>query len=211
MLKDNIKLIEYDYYNFAKINNDVVKNHVTDEFNYLLFCNNDIKILNDVVYKMVSIFNTNHTTGTVGSRLYYGDNTLQHNGVIIYYNPNNNKIYISHEFLGSYYRSTLSVTENLGNTAALMMTKKTIFNKIMGFSEKYEDCFEDVEYNIMCKSIGLKNIFDGTSVAYHLESQTRNLDSNKLEKQTKDWNKLTQIINKHRDFISDKIQFTNSI
>ena len=92
-----------------------------------------------------------------------------------------------------------------------MMTKKTIFNKIMGFSEKYEDCFEDVEYNIMCKSIGLKNIFDGTSVAYHLESQTRNLDSNKLEKQTKDWNKLTQIINKHMDFISDKIQFTNSI
>jgi GT2 family glycosyltransferase len=210
LLKDNIRLIEYDYYNFAKINNDVVKNHVTDEFNYLLFCNNDIKILNDVVYKMVNVFNTNHTAGTVGSRLYYADNTLQHNGISIFYNPSNKNINISHEFLGSYYRSTLSVTENLGNTAALMMTKKTIFNKIMGFSEKYEDCFEDVEYNIMCKSIGLKNIFDGTSVAYHLESQTRNLDSNKLEKQTRDWDKLTQIININKNFIVDKIKFMNT-
>ena len=31
---DNIKLIEYDYYNFAKINNDVVKNHITDEYEF---------------------------------------------------------------------------------------------------------------------------------------------------------------------------------
>ena len=38
----NIKLIEYDYYNFSKINNDVVKNHVDDTFNFLLLCNNDI-------------------------------------------------------------------------------------------------------------------------------------------------------------------------
>jgi GT2 family glycosyltransferase len=90
-----------------------------------------------------------------------------------------------------------------------MMTKKTIFNKIMGFSEKYEDCFEDVEYNIMCKSIGLKNIFDGTSVAYHLESQTRNLDSNKLEKQSRDWDRLCKIIDKQRDFISDKLNLMN--
>jgi GT2 family glycosyltransferase len=210
-LKDNIKLIEYNYYNFAKINNDVVKNHVTNEFNYLLFCNNDIKILNDVIYKMVNIFNTNHTAGTVGARLYYGDNTLQHNGVVIYYNPNNKHINVSHEFLGSYYRSSTGVIENFGNTAALMMTKKLTFNKLIGFSEKYEDCFEDVEYNIMCKSIGLKNIFDGTSVAYHLESQTRNLDNKKLEKQSRDWNKLVEIIDKNRDFISDKLQFTNSI
>ena len=35
-----IMLVEYDYYNFAKINNDVVKNHLSDRHEFLLFCNN---------------------------------------------------------------------------------------------------------------------------------------------------------------------------
>ena len=47
-LHNNISLIEYDYYNFAKINNDVVKNHVTNEYEFLLFCNNDIMLLNNI-------------------------------------------------------------------------------------------------------------------------------------------------------------------
>jgi GT2 family glycosyltransferase len=210
-LKDNIRLIEYDYYNFAKINNDVVKNHVSDEFNYLLFCNNDIKILNDVVYKMVNVFNTNHTTGTVGARLYYGDNTIQHNGIVVYIDTKNERLSITHEFLGSYYRNTSGISEVIGNTAALMMTKKTTFLFINGFNGNYEDCFEDVEYNITCKSIGLKNIMEGTSVAYHLESQTRNLDNKKLEKQSRDWHKLSDFIQIKKDFLMDKIKFTNII
>ena len=173
-LKDNIKLIEYDYYNFAKINNDVVRNHVTNEFNYLLFCNNDIKILNDVIYKMVNVFNTNHTAGTVGARLYYGDNTLQHNGLTIFLNKKNSNIGVNNGFeVGSYYKSSSGLKDVLGNTAALMMTKKTVFNKIGGFNEKYLECFEDVEYNINCKILGLSNFLDGVSVGYHYESVTR--------------------------------------
>jgi GT2 family glycosyltransferase len=175
-VKDNVKLIEYDYYNFAKINNDVVKNHVTDEFNYLLFCNNDIKILNDVVYKMINVFNTNHTTGTVGARLYYQDNTLQHNGMVILMKKSNETQTLgvtNGVEVGSYYKSSLSLKDVLGNTAALMMTKKNIFNKIGGFNEKYLQCFEDVEYSINCKILGLSNFLDGISVGYHYESVTR--------------------------------------
>ena len=189
-LKNNIKLIEYDYYNFAKINNDVVNNHITDEFNYLLFCNNDIKILNDVIYKMVNVFNSNHNAGTVGSRLYFKDNTLQHNGIIVTKSVSTNGFKIGHENLGSYYKSTYGQKNCLGNTGALMMTRKKLFSKIGGFNEIYSECFEDVEYNIMCKSIGLKNIFDGTSVAYHFESQSRNKSSEKSKNQHLDWLKL---------------------
>jgi len=66
----NIKLIEYDYYNFAKINNDVVVNHINDDYEFLLFCNNDIKVLNDVIGGMLNVYNTKLLTGTVGSRLH---------------------------------------------------------------------------------------------------------------------------------------------
>ena len=47
---NNVSVIEYDYYNFAKINNDVVNNHVSGEHSHLLFCNNDVKLANNVVY-----------------------------------------------------------------------------------------------------------------------------------------------------------------
>jgi len=207
-IRDNIKLIEYDYYNFAKINNDVVKHHVTDEFNYLLFCNNDIKILNDVIYKMVSVFNTNHTAGTVGARLYYGDNTLQHNGIAVMISQPDNKLRVSHDNLGSYYKSTTSVKKCIGSTGALLMIRKKIFEKILGFNENYKECFEDVELNIVCESIGLKNIFDGTSVAYHYESKTRNKNKNKMINEYSDWLTLEKKINDNIVFLSDNITYT---
>ena len=61
-----INLIEYDYYNFGKINNDVVINHIDNTFEYILFCNNDIKLLNNVLLGMLNIFKTYSNTGTVG-------------------------------------------------------------------------------------------------------------------------------------------------
>jgi GT2 family glycosyltransferase len=207
-LKDNVKLIEYNYYNFAKINNDVVKNYVTDEFNYLLFCNNDVKILNDVIYKMVNIFNSNHNTGTVGARLYYGDNTLQHNGIVVMVSQPDNKLRVSHDNLGSYYKSTTGVKKCVGSTGALLMIRKKIFEKISGFNENYNECFEDVELNIVCESIGLKNVFDGTSVAYHYESKTRNKNKDKMANEYSDWLTLEKKINENIIFLSDNITYT---
>ena len=53
---------------------------------------------------------------------------------------------------------------------------------IGGFNENYISCLEDVELNLECKMLGLENICDGNSIAYHYESQTRNLDNNKNQK-----------------------------
>lgn len=56
---DKVKLVRYDYYNFAKINNDVVKNHVSADTELLLFCNDDIYLLNDALSRVVEIYNKN--------------------------------------------------------------------------------------------------------------------------------------------------------
>ena len=74
-------LIEFNYYNFAKINNEVVKNHITQDYEFLLFSNNDIKVLNNVLYGMLKVFKSFNRVGTVGCRLHFEDNTIQHNGV----------------------------------------------------------------------------------------------------------------------------------
>lgn len=181
---DNIKLIKYDYYNFAKINNDVVKNYVGKEYEFLLFCNNDIKILNNVIYGMLNVFKEKQKVGTVGARLHYADNTVQHDGIIMFI-KNNNQLELSHRNLHTYYSYNLGINKNLGNTAGLMMIRRFTFEKCGFFNEKYHSCFEDVELNVSTLLLGLDNYCDSDLVAYHYESQTRgkNKESATIERE----------------------------
>jgi len=184
--KVGITLIQYDYYNFAKINNDVVLNQITDEYEYLLFCNNDIKLLNNVIYDMLTVFKQNSNVGTVGARLHYEDGTIQHDGILIFINKDKN-LQITHSGLRNYYNYTNTTKEVIGNTGALLMIRKNVFLKMGMFNEKYSACFEDVELNLKCVSSGFKNYFTGNSVAYHYESQTRNEDPEDIPKLNKDY------------------------
>jgi len=184
---NNIKLIEYDYYNFAKINNDVVKNYVTDKYEFLLFCNNDIKLLNNIIYGMLSIFKTTPKVGTVGCRLHFEDNTVQHDGIICFLNRED-KLLISHQGLSSYYNFSNITRKVIGSTAALLMIKKEVFIKCDYFNENYSTCFEDVELNLKCLILGLDNYCNSNLVSYHYESKTRNSDVDKITKEGEDYN-----------------------
>jgi GT2 family glycosyltransferase len=186
-LSSNIKLIEYDYYNFAKINNDVVKNHVLDDYEFLLFCNNDIKILNNVITGMLDVFNTHNGVGTVGCRLHFGDNTIQHDGVFIGYEKTTNMIQFGHYSLKNYYNYNVNTQPIFGNTGGLLMIRNKLFNKIGLFNESYISCFEDVELNIETISNGYINYINSGCVAYHYESLTRNEDPEKEKKMSYDY------------------------
>lgn len=183
----DIRLIEYDYYNFAKINNDVVKNHISDDYAFLLFCNNDIKLLSNVIYSMLLIFKEKSGVGTVGARLHFEDNTVQHNGVVLF-RDKENKLQVSHLGIMSYYGYNTSDFEVVGNTGALLMIRKNVFEKCGFFNENYTECFEDVELNLMCITLGFKNYLSSKSVAYHYESKTRNENENKIKNLINDYN-----------------------
>jgi GT2 family glycosyltransferase len=198
-LNYNINLIEYDYYNFAKINNDVVKNHIGKEYEFLLFCNNDIKILNNVIHEMVRILKLNTKVGVVGSRLHYEDNTLQHSGIFMYLNQIDKTINVTHNNSNSYFNYVVENNEVVGNTAALMMTRKDLFINIGMFNELYDYCWEDVELNLKCILKGYINIISGKSVAFHYESKTRNIDKENTEITSQYFNILIPFIQKNVD------------
>jgi len=183
----NIKLIEYDYYNFAKINNDVVKNHVSGDYEFLLFCNNDIKILNNVITGMLSVFNDYHGVGTVGCRLHFGDNTVQHDGVLIGFKQDTKIIQLGHYNIYNYYNYNTNVRIIFGNTGGLLMIRNKLFNKLGMFNESYISCFEDVELNIETINNGYNNYINCNCVAYHYESSTRNEDTEKDKKLSYDY------------------------
>jgi GT2 family glycosyltransferase len=203
---DNIKLIQYDYYNFAKINNDVVKNYLSNEYEFILFSNNDIKIISDVINGMVKVFKDSPKVGTVGCRLHYEDNTIQHDGIVFAFDEKFNLI-IEHKHVKTYYPPNLGLNKVNGNTAGLMMIRKFTFDKCGGFNENYTTCFEDVELNMKCLIMGLDNYCDSSLVAYHYESQTRK-NAGRNEGEKNDYIKiLLPFINKNIKSLVNKIKF----
>lgn len=203
--KSNITLIEYSYYNFAKINNDVVKNHLKKEHEFILFCNNDIKILNNVIDNMLNVFKNFVKVGTVGCRLHYEDNRVQHDGHIYFVNKQNQFVF-SHFGNLTYYGFTPFMRKVIGNTAALMMVKKESFQQVGFFNENYTACFEDVELNCKFLINGYTNYYDGESVGYHKVSSTRSLDSMMSQKEQFDYNNfLLPFINNNIEKLKNKI------
>ena len=179
---ENIKLLEFNYYNFAMINNEVVKDHIGDGYEFLLFSNNDVKILNDVITGMLGVFSTNIRCGTVGARLHFEDNTIQHDGIWIGLDKNN-RINLGHLNLGNYYNFQNKTIDVIGNTGGLMMIRKNVFEKVGYFNENYESC-----------------------VAYHYESKTRNEDPENISKLKIDYiNELLPHIKNNWEKIKTKI------
>ncbi len=197
--KTKIRLIEYDYYNFAKINNDVVKNHVSDDTELLLFSNNDIKVLNNAISQMVEVYLKNKkSVGTIGARLHFEDNTIQHAGMISWINRNKG-VEISHRGLRSYYNYERD-NKVIGNTAAFLLINKELFNNIGGFNQSYIECFEDVELNMECLNRNKENYFLDSAVCYHYESVSRGKSQEAVNRLLQDYknNLLPFIINNKR-------------
>ena len=150
---------------------------------------------------MVNTYNKNKkTVGTIGARLHFGDNTIQHSGMSLFLVENNKKynVGLTHFGLKSYYNYHNQTKNVVGNTGAFLLINKDLFNKIGQFSEEYLECFEDVELNIECLRRNRKNIFVSDAVCYHYESQTRNKDENKSLREGNDYRKIIPKIIKNK-------------
>jgi GT2 family glycosyltransferase len=194
----SFKFIEYDYYNFAKINNDVVKNHIGDE-ELLLFCNDDIELLNDALSYMISIYlKKQKKVGTIGARLYYPNGRIQHGGVTLYHVRKNNSVTVGHKGIYSAYGASYNTECNVfANTGALLMVNRDLFERVKCFHET-DDCLEDIILSISMIIRKKQNIFVGEAVALHHESISRKKEGDYNQKIQHDFTKyLMPIITRY--------------
>ena len=110
------------------------------------------------------------------------------------------------KFKRAYYPTTKPVknTYSMKNTIITgpNASGKTTFIKSGMFNENYKNCFEDVELNVQLLSMGYQNIYDGTLVAYHYESQTRNENEDNLKTLMLDYqNTLFPFLKKNFEYI----------
>ena len=162
-------VLEIGEYNFAKLNNKMVKKYVTSE--NILFMNDDVIVHSDAITPCLKILE-DKDFGAVGIKLLYGDGTIQHAG--IFWNCNNLGICqgVGHLHFKEKNRD-LPAGIVLGVTGAFLMLRTADFKKIGGFDERFKYCFEDV---VLCKRIrdlGMQIVCNNAVEAIHYESQTR--------------------------------------
>jgi GT2 family glycosyltransferase len=130
---------------------------------------------------MLKTFKENPKTGTVGCRLHFSNNTVQHDGISVLMKTSSKSFLVDHLMRETYYKYSIGNTEVCGNTAALMMVRKSLFLKFEGFNENLRHCYEDALFNLQLVKNGYINYCNCDYVAYHHESQTRNTEDTKKE------------------------------
>ena len=179
----NVTLVKFDFWNFAKINNIIVNEYC--EGSVILFCNNDIELIDNCIDLMYSTVCSGKDVGSVGCRLLFSDGSVQHAGQVAFIH--NNRLEVTHRGLKTRnkYKPKESV---LGNTGGFMMVKRDVFIQAGQLNENYTECFEDVEFNMKLITRGYTNIYLDSVAATHYESLTRTKSHAAMERLGRDYN-----------------------
>ncbi len=161
-------------FNFSRINNDAARKALGE---YFLFLNNDIEVITpDWLGELVS-HAMRPGIGSVGARLWYPNNTIQHAGLVLvaglaahahHGRPRGNDGYFSRAGL---IQSLSAVT------AACVCVPKKVFEEIGGFDETLAVAFNDVDLCLRIQSRGYRNVYTPYAELYHHESASRGYEN----------------------------------
>lgn len=158
-------------FNYPAINNTGV---AAAKGEYLLFLNNDTEIVNpDCIEELLSQCQRPEV-GAAGARLYYEDGTIQHAGVIIGLGGVAGHAFVGFEHNDPGYFSRISLVQDYSAvTAACMMVRRDVYEKVGGFDEGYAVAFNDVDLCLKIREAGYLIVYDPYAELNHYESKSR--------------------------------------
>ena len=162
-------------FNFSALNNAAAR-AATGAI--LGFINNDIEVIDGGwLSEMVSQLNPDDV-GAVGAKLYYGDDTIQHGGVILGiggvagHAEKRAPRYDNGYFGQMQFARSVSVV-----TAACMLVKRDVFEALGGLDEvNLAVAFNDVDFCLRIRAAGYRIVWTPYAELYHLESASRGSD-----------------------------------
>ena len=204
----NIYFYEYNIpFNYSKINNWAVKKTTGD---YLLFLNNDTEAIDKGWLAAMVEHIQREKVGAVGAKLLYEDDTVQHAGVLIGIRgvPLHHYRFAASNEAG--YFNRLAIIQNYSAcTAACLLVKKDVFEKVKGFDEEnLKISFNDIDLCLKIRELGYSIVFTPYTKLYHYESKSRGLNTT-LAKQKRFWEELNFLRSKWKTIFEDGDPFYN--
>jgi GT2 family glycosyltransferase/ubiquinone/menaquinone biosynthesis C-methylase UbiE len=161
-------------FNFSRINNLAV---AQTDAPYLLFLNNDIEVLRSGWLSAMLEHAQRSEIGAVGAKLLYPSGRVQHAGVILglhgiaghshVHFPRDSPGYFGHARLVKNYSAV---------TAACLMTRRDVFERVGGFNEALAVAFNDVDWCLRVRAAGYRIVFTPYAELCHKESESRGDD-----------------------------------
>lgn len=175
--QDKITIVTYEgEFNYARINN-FGASAATGE--YLLLLNNDTQVISMNWLEAMLMYAQRPDVGAVGAKLYYGDRTIQHAGVVVglgaHGTAGHTHYKINYDNLG--YMGKLCYAQNVSAvTGACLMVKKSIYDAVGGLDEEFKVALNDVDFCLRIMEKGYLNVFTPFAELYHFESASRGID-----------------------------------
>lgn len=176
-----LRLVEFaEPFNFsAKINRGAVHS----EGELLLLLNDDMEVVAPDWIERMAMYAGMPGVGAVGARLILEDGRLQHAGILFENGGYPGHIYhgFAREFNG--YSNNVLVAQNyLAVTAACLMTPRTAFEEVGGFSTTFPLNYNDMDYCLKLRASGRRAVYDPDTVLFHFESSSRSTEVEDWEK-----------------------------
>ena len=164
-------------FNYSAINNYGVR-HAKGE--YLLFLNNDVTVITeDWMEEMLGVCQRPEV-GAVGVKLIYPDNTIQHAGCVVGMGGIAGHMFTDMPANRTGYLRKASILQDMSAvTAACMMMKKSVFDKVGGFTEELAVAFNDVDLCLKTGRAGYLVVYDPYAQLWHMESKSRGAEDSK--------------------------------
>ena len=162
----NVKIINNKQnLSFSKANNQGAGVASGD---YLFCLNNDTQVQQNWYGPLLSQMKKSDV-GICGCKLLYPDGRIQHSGVYVSTDSR-----LNHTFKNFHkdFPSANIETEPYAVTAAALMIKKDLFNKINGYDEDYINAYEDIDLCLRVRESGYKVVYESKSEIIHHESKT---------------------------------------
>ncbi len=163
-------------FNYSAVNNLGVS---YAEGDYILLLNNDTEVITVNWMEELLMYAQRQDVGAVGAKLYYGDKTIQHAGVVIglgAHRTAGHTHYKQHrQNLG--YMGRLCYAQDVSAvTGACLLVKKSLYQEAGGLDEGFAVSLNDVDFCLKLRQKGLLNVFTPFAELFHYESVSRGLD-----------------------------------
>ncbi len=181
-------------FNYAAVNNLGVS-YASGE--YILLLNNDTEVITVNWMEELLMYAQREDVGAVGAKLYYGDKTIQHAGVVIglgAHRTAGHTHYKQHRQNLGYMGRLCYAQDVTAVTGACLLVKKSLYDAVGGLDAGFAVSLNDVDLCLKLRERGLLNVFTPFAELFHYESASRGLDDKgeKAERYNKESERFRQ-------------------
>jgi GT2 family glycosyltransferase len=162
-------------FNFSRLNNLGAAASTGALFGLI---NNDLAVKEPGWLREMASHAVRPDVGAVGALLSYGNDTLQHAGLVLGIGGVASHIHKGLPDGQAGYHGRVTVTQDVSSvTAACLITRREVYQRLGGLNEQqFPVAYNDVDYCLRVRSNGLRVIYTPYAHLYHLESASRGRD-----------------------------------